>query len=130
MTPRIESLVGMILIGMHLPMSLANNRTGDLWRSFMPRRREIANKVDSRFISLRVYGNFAGHLFDLATPFVKWAAVLVKHLCGISEGYRSDNNAAVEKIWIPVRRGALCLFRSRTCVLSRGDEFSRQAVDD
>lgn len=124
----------------------------------MPRRFEIANKVDSRLISMQVYDRAAGHPFALETPFVKWSAVQVRNLTSVQqgmntyelvgghyavfthhglatkafstfwtifvdwlpgsglklddrehfewlpEGYRPDNEAAFEEIWIPIYR--------------------------
>ena len=43
------------LISKRLKMSLADNKTGELWRSFMPRRKEITNNLTSDLISMAVY---------------------------------------------------------------------------
>jgi AraC family transcriptional regulator len=45
MQPRIETLAEKKLIGKHLTMSLAHNRTGELWTSFMQKRGAIANHI-------------------------------------------------------------------------------------
>ncbi|PSK81140.1 hypothetical protein CLV93_111117 [Prolixibacter denitrificans] len=52
-------------------MSFADNQTGELWKSFMPRRREITNNVNQDLISMQVYpsGFFAN--FNPTTPFEK-----------------------------------------------------------
>ncbi len=55
MIPRIEKINGKKLIGKCLTMSLAGNRTGELWGSFMPRRKEIKNNLTNDMISLQVY---------------------------------------------------------------------------
>jgi AraC family transcriptional regulator len=55
MTPRIETLSEKKLIGKRLSMSLVNNRTGELWQSFMPKRREISNNITNDLISMQVY---------------------------------------------------------------------------
>jgi AraC family transcriptional regulator len=74
--PSIQVLTAKKLIGLRMKMSLANNKTGDLWRSFMPRRKEIQNNLTSEFISMQVYdrpvdfGNFN-------QEFEKWATVEV-----------------------------------------------------
>ncbi len=57
MTPRIENLTEKKLIGKRLSMSLANNRTGELWQSFMPKRKEISNNISNDLISMQVYKN-------------------------------------------------------------------------
>jgi AraC family transcriptional regulator len=41
--PKIAAIAEKKLIGQKLSMSLIENRTGELWRSFMPRRKEIQN---------------------------------------------------------------------------------------
>jgi AraC family transcriptional regulator len=77
MTPRIETLQEKKLAGKRLTMSLANNRTGELWKSFMSRRKEITNNVTNELISLQVY---TPSYFDNFNPnhfFEKWAAVEV-----------------------------------------------------
>jgi AraC family transcriptional regulator len=45
MIPKIEYLHEKKLVGKRLSMSIGNNRTGELWRSFMPLRREILNLI-------------------------------------------------------------------------------------
>lgn len=56
-------------------MSLANNRTFDLWRSFMPDRVKIQNRVSTELISMRVYDR--PFRMDPLQEFDKWAAVEV-----------------------------------------------------
>lgn len=56
-------------------MSLANNRTFDLWRSFMPGRVKIQNRVSAELISMRVYDR--AFRMDPLQEFDKWAAVEV-----------------------------------------------------
>ena len=77
MTPKIEKSNEKKLIGMRLRMSLSNNRTGELWKSFIPRKREIQNNLTNDLISMQVYcpTHFAN--FDPAAEFEKWATVAV-----------------------------------------------------
>jgi AraC family transcriptional regulator len=85
MEPRIEELAGKKLVGKRLTMSLANNKTGELWRSFMPRRKEIRNNLTSDFISMQVYDrpvNFS----DFNQEFEKWAVVEVADFEDVPEG--------------------------------------------
>ncbi len=56
MIVRTELLGMKKLIGMRLPMSFRNNRTGELWRNFMHGYKEIKNKVSSDLYSLQVFG--------------------------------------------------------------------------
>ena len=57
-------------------MSLSNNKAGELWRSFIPGRREIQNSLTSEMFSMQVYD----HSLDFSDPnqeFEKWAAIAV-----------------------------------------------------
>ncbi len=85
MEPRIETLPEKKLIGKRVTMSLANNKTGELWRSFMPRRREIQNNLTSELFSMQVY-NGPLNLGDLNQEFEKWAAVEVADFDAIPDG--------------------------------------------
>ncbi len=77
MQPRIETLKAKRLVGKRLTMSLTNNKTGELWKSFMPKRREITNNLTNDLISMQVYkpNHFAE--FSPTNEFVKWATVEV-----------------------------------------------------
>lgn len=77
MQPRIENLKQKKLVGKRLTMSLADNKTGELWKSFMPKRREITNNLTNDLISMQVYkpNHFAE--FSPTNEFVKWATVEV-----------------------------------------------------
>lgn len=85
MEPRIEVLSEKKLIGKWLRMSLANNKTGELWRSFMPRRKEIQNHVTSDLISMQVYDQPV-ELGNLAQEFEKWAVVEVADFATVPDG--------------------------------------------
>jgi len=80
MTPSIETSSERKLVGMRRSMSLANNRTGELWRSFMPRRSEITNSLTNDLISLVVYKPTHFTDFKLTNEFERWAAVEVESL--------------------------------------------------
>lgn len=58
-------------------MSLANNKTGELWQRFMPKRRDIANQLTNDMISLQVYKYTHFADFKPTNEFEKWAAVEV-----------------------------------------------------
>lgn len=79
MKPRIELLKEKKLIGMRLTMSLALNQTGDLWRSFMPRRKEIAHRISNDLISMQIYNPTYFANFNPANTFEKWATVEVSN---------------------------------------------------
>ncbi len=80
MTPRIESLKEKKLIGKRLTMSLANNRTGELWQKFMPNRREISNNITNDLISMQVYKPTYFADFKPTNEFEKWATVEVTNI--------------------------------------------------
>jgi AraC family transcriptional regulator len=76
MEVRIETLAAKKLIGKKLTMTYAENKTFDLWKSFMPHRKEITNNISADLFSMQVYDPSFNFLqFDLYQPFVKWAAV-------------------------------------------------------
>ena len=77
MVNRIETLKEKKLIGQYITMNFIENKTFQLWSSFMPRRKEIKNAVDSDMYSLEVFP--VGHFdnFDPNNFFQKWAAVEV-----------------------------------------------------
>ncbi|PVX47126.1 AraC family transcriptional regulator [Flavobacterium sp. 103] len=77
MTPRIEILTEKKLIGKRLQMSLANNKTHELWRSFMPRRAEIINPISSDLFAVQVYEPTYFEIFNPNTVFEKWATLEV-----------------------------------------------------
>lgn len=75
---RIEQLDKKILVGIRQEMSYIENMTKNLWRTFMPRRNDISNRVDSHYYSMQIYsGVFDYNDLDPAANFLKWAAVEV-----------------------------------------------------
>jgi AraC family transcriptional regulator len=79
--PRIETIPAKKLIGQRLSMSLADNKTYQLWSSFMPRRKEIEHCVNQDLISMQVYDDaFNFKNFNPNAAFEKWAAVEVADL--------------------------------------------------
>lgn len=87
MEPRIEILPSKKLAGVSLSMSLADNKTAELWRNFMPRCHEIGNKVSTELYSLQVYDS--GFDFKPETIFTKWAATEVHDFSAVPEGMAS-----------------------------------------
>lgn len=57
-------------------MSHADNKTGLLWKTFMPRRKEILNNVSNELLSISIYPLYYNPA-DLNCEFEKWAAVEV-----------------------------------------------------
>ena len=77
MEPRIETLPEKKFIGKRIKMSFSDNKTRELWSSFMPRRREIKNNIGSELYSIEVYEPLYFNNFNPEKEFDKWAAVEV-----------------------------------------------------
>jgi AraC family transcriptional regulator len=90
MIARIVTLSAKKLVGMHLKMNLANNKTFELWSGFMPKRKEIKNCISNDLISMQVYDSaYNFEKFDINAFFVKWAAVEVTNFENIPNGMES-----------------------------------------
>lgn len=60
-------------------MSLVNNKTAELWKSFMPKRNEITNSLTQELISMQVYSPTHFINFKPTNEFEKWACVEVSN---------------------------------------------------
>lgn len=89
MEPRIETLTERILIGQRTKMSYTNNQTPALWRSFMPRRKEILDTVGNELYAMQLYPSSFFAQFNPNAEFEKWAAVQVTHFDAIPAGMES-----------------------------------------
>ncbi len=90
MRPIIKTISEKKLAGMRLSMNLVNNRTPELWRSFMPRRHELDNKMPDVFYSMQVFDTSYSFIrFDPEAMFEKWAAVEVSNFDQMPEGMES-----------------------------------------
>jgi AraC family transcriptional regulator len=99
MQPRIVVLEEMKLVGKKIRMSLTNNKTRELWQSFMTRRKEITNNTGSELYSVEVYEAAYFINFNPHTEFDKWAAIEVKDFDTVPND--------METITIPVGRYAV-----------------------
>ena len=77
MKPRIETLTEKKLIGKRMTMSLSNNKTGELWKSFMPGRKEIQNNIGIELYSMQLYDHLYFNNFSPNKDFEKWASIEV-----------------------------------------------------
>jgi AraC family transcriptional regulator len=78
MEPVIRILAEKKLVGKCMTMTLSGNKTGELWRFFMQRRKEIKNNLTSDLFSIQIYDQSLDfEKFNQDTPFEKWAAVEV-----------------------------------------------------
>lgn len=87
--PRIENTPEKKLAGLHIITSLADNKTPELWRSFMPIRKEISNSIGMELYSMDIYPFGYFDNFSPATKFEKWAAVEVKDFAEIPTGFET-----------------------------------------
>lgn len=77
MKTRIEQLNEKKIVGIRLTMSLTNNKTGELWKEFMPRLSEITNNLTNDLLSMQVYKPSYFADFKPTNEFEKWATVEV-----------------------------------------------------
>lgn len=90
MIPLIKILTEKKLIGKRIKMTFADNKTSELWKNFMPRRREIRNNLTNELISMQVYDNsFDFNNFNQDIVFEKWAAIEVTDFDTIPDGMES-----------------------------------------
>ena len=73
-SPEINHLYEKRLTGIRMRMSFNAYNSGELWKTFMPRRSEIKNRLSNELISLAVYPEFyfSGNI-DPQIEFEKWA---------------------------------------------------------
>ena len=84
---RIETLPETLVVGKSMEMSFVNNLTQQLWRSVMPRRSEIKDRINEDLISLQLYpAEFSFERFDPTLNFVKWACAAVEMIDVLPEG--------------------------------------------
>ena len=78
MHPKIVEFKEKIVVGNSLDMSLANNKTRELWQSFMPNKRHIKNTIGTDLYSIQVYDeNLDFRNFTPQTIFKKHAKIEV-----------------------------------------------------
>jgi AraC family transcriptional regulator len=86
MEVRIETLSEKKLAGKRIKMTFSNNKTFELWQSFMPRRKEIKNIISPDLFSLQVYNKNVDFInFSKDIEFEKWAAIEVSDFETIPE---------------------------------------------
>lgn len=86
MNPRFEILSEKKLVGEKMAMSFANHTINELWRSFLPRKKEISNNLSNELISMVIYATNHSDDFKLTNIFERWAVVEV------SDFYNIPNN--------------------------------------
>lgn len=73
------------LLGKTMKMSYSDDKTKELWQSFMPYRNQILNRKSDELISMQVFPNDM-LLGDLYHEYEKWAVVEVNDFENIPEG--------------------------------------------
>ncbi|MES2134287.1 MAG: GyrI-like domain-containing protein [Bacteroidota bacterium] len=85
--PEIKTIPSKKLIGKCLSMSFSQNRTAELWKSFMMERKHILNSMSTDLFSLQEYQKpYQADIFDPEMVFTKWAATEVPNFDNIPEG--------------------------------------------
>ena len=86
-SPSIQSLSEKKLIGKNMTMSYADNKTAELWKSFMPVKNEIRNRSSNEMFSMQVYDiSYSFSNFNPAANFQKWAAIEVTDFNSVPAG--------------------------------------------
>jgi AraC family transcriptional regulator len=112
---RIETLAEKKLVGKKMNMSFTENKTTELWRSFMPRRKEITNNIGSEMYSLEVYDPQFFAPFDPARQFEKWACIEVSDFENVPAG--------METLIVPPGLYAVFLHRGPASEAARTYEY-------
>ena len=86
MEPIIKTLKEKKLIGMSMEMSIIDNKTAELWKTFRSRSGEVQNRISEDFISLQKYAPNHFDNFNPKNQFVKWACVAVVNFENIPSG--------------------------------------------
>lgn len=95
MKPRFEELPKKMLLGKSTRMSLVDNKTRELWQSFMTEKSTIKNTIETALYSVQVYDSpdyFRG--FDPHKEFTKFAGIEITNLKNIPNGFK---NMTLEK---------------------------------
>ncbi len=85
---RIECVEPIQMIGICEHTTLRTENPAKLWGQFMPRRKEITNRIEPNLYSVQIFDNFyAQNAFSRDAYYTKWAAVAIaSNDCAIPEG--------------------------------------------
>jgi AraC family transcriptional regulator len=103
LSPEIRTTERRILAGKSVTMSLIDNRTGELWRTFMPLRKSILSPVNPVLYSVNVYGKDYFAEFNPSKEFIKWA--------GIEISDAKDTPGELEPFELPAGMYAVFLYK-------------------
>ncbi|WP_439151291.1 GyrI-like domain-containing protein [Winogradskyella sp.] len=86
MQPKIVTIQGKTVIGVKSSMTHgAYENIMNLWKQFMPRKKELSNTINSDLIAIQEYSDFN----NMALPFTIWACAEVENANVIPEGFES-----------------------------------------
>ena len=91
MISRIETINEKKLVGKRMTMCYADYRIGELWGSFMPRRKEITNTLTNDLLSLVVYAPNHFINFKPTNEFERWATVEVENFNKVPDEMETYN---------------------------------------
>lgn len=91
MEPIIKTLEEKKLIGLNVTMSLAENKTPQLWKSFMLRRNEIKHALGADLFSIQIYKSDYFTQFNPVATFEKWACIEVANSDSIPDKMETFN---------------------------------------
>ena len=114
MKPRIETFPGKKLAGKRMKMSVEENRTAELWRSFMPERKNIRTSIGTDLYSVQLYDPGYFDTYNPGREFEKWAVAEVSGSGDLPEG--------MEPLVIPPGMYAVFLYKGAA---SKGAETFR-----
>jgi AraC family transcriptional regulator len=86
MESRFETMQEKKLIGKRMRMSLLDNKTPNLWKSFMVDKHQIKNAVNTDLYSMQIYDTDYFLNFNPGKEFVKYAMVEVENFEEIPNG--------------------------------------------
>mgnify|MGYP000026461738 CR=1 FL=1 len=88
MTHRVIESPEMYIVGMkaNLSFETISEGTGKLARQFMPRLKEVKNRVDNNTLSLQNHDNFDYKVLPPTKTFEKWIGVEVTNLNDVPDG--------------------------------------------
>ncbi|WP_338769769.1 GyrI-like domain-containing protein [Bernardetia sp. ABR2-2B] len=87
MNPKIKILPAKRLIGNSLKMSLSDNKTMELWQSFMPKKKMIKHTIGKDLYSIQIYDKSLDFKdFNPKTEFTKCAMIEVDFFEDIPQG--------------------------------------------
>ena len=91
--PVICTIEEKLLVGMHTLTTLAEPTTVKMWKTFMPRRKEVEHQKGDNLLAVQIYpGDFNENGMSPNTAFVSCATVAVSQIDSIPEGMEKKTN--------------------------------------